>query len=107
MPTFTKGFRNEPRTEEELREFIRDRIKFSGERNQGFMRVLRKLWRYYLSASPRNAGRRENDRDTGAGPEWRADLFVPASFSVIETAIPRIVFSILGSLPFLKLFVPK
>jgi len=46
--------------------------------------------------------RHENDRDPGAGAEWRADLFVPASFSVIETAVPRIVFALFGSRPFVK-----
>lgn len=88
--------------EGETRELLVERIKRSAERNSGHYRMLRKFWRYYLTNSDRQSRRRENDRDTGAVRDWRANLFVPASFSVIETAVPRAVFALFGSRPFVQ-----
>lgn len=102
MPRISRpGWKDNPRDETELREMVVERVKQSGSKNQGFMRVLRKLWRYYLSASPRSQSLyRDNSRDPGAGVDWRADLFVPESFSVVETAVPRSVFALFGSRPY-------
>lgn len=89
--------------EGETRTLLTERIKRSAERNSGHYRMLRKFWRYYLTDSGEQSGwRRERDRDEGAGTDWRANLFVPASFSVIETAVPRAVFALFGSRPYVK-----
>jgi hypothetical protein len=62
-----------------------------------------KFWRYYLTNSDRGGWwRRENDRDPGAGVDWRANLFVPATFSIVETAVPRAVFALFGKRPYVK-----
>jgi hypothetical protein len=88
----------------DLRQFVKDRLKNSAERNTGHLRLLRKFWRYYLTNSERRSGwRGENDRDPGSGAEWRANLFVPASFSVIETAVPRLVFALFGKRPYVRI----
>ena len=88
--------------EGDTRQLLTERIKRSAERSSGHYRTLRKFWRYYLTNSDRSNKRRENDRDEGAGADWRANLFVPASFSVIETAVPRAVFALFGARPFVK-----
>lgn len=92
------------RDDDDWRELLKRRTRSSAERNAGHLRLLRKFWRYYLS-SMEGTGRfwrRENDRDPGAGADWRANLFVPASFSVVETAVPRIVFALFGTHPYVK-----
>ena len=86
-----------------VRELLKDRITSSAERVSGHYRMLRKFWRYYLTSSDRRGWwRRDNDRDSGAGMDWRANLFVPATFSVIETAVPRAVFALFGKRPYVK-----
>jgi hypothetical protein len=83
----------------ELTQFVKDRLTQSADRSSGHFRLLRKFWRYYLTDSGRLVRRHENDRDLGTQSGWRADLFVPASFSVIETAVPRLVFALFGKRP--------
>lgn len=85
------------------RELLRERITSSAERVAGHYRQLRKFWRYYLTNSDRGGWwRRESDRDPGAGVDWRANLFVPATFSIVETAVPRAVFALFGKRPYVK-----
>ena len=89
--------------EKEARTLVRDRIQASAERVTGHHQMLRKFWRYYLTTSGTGSKRvHENDRDVGAGEDFRADLFVPATFSVVETAVPRIVFALFGKRPYVK-----
>jgi hypothetical protein len=89
--------------EKDAQTLLRDRITASAERVSGHYKMLRKFWRYYLTTSDRGGTRRhENDRDPGAGIDWRANLFVPATFSVVETAVPRIVFALFGKRPYVK-----
>ena len=89
--------------EKDAEKLLHDRISSSAERVAGHYRQLRKFWRYYLTNSDRRGWwRRENDRDPGAGVDWRANLFVPATFSVIETAVPRAVFALFGKRPYVK-----
>ena len=89
--------------EKDARKLLQERISSSANRVSGHYRQLRKFWRYYLTNSDRRGWwRRENDRDPGAGVDWRANLFVPATFSVIETAIPRAVFALFGRRPYVK-----
>lgn len=103
MPNLVKNKHRMGSPEERARELIKERMKYSGRRNSGHLRLLRKFWRYYLtSVEARNWFKAENDRDPGSGAEWRANLFVPAVFSVIETAVPRIVFALFGQQPFVK-----
>jgi len=87
--------------EECAREVVTERIKHSAKRISGHIRLLRKFWRYYLTSTEGRGQRRDNDRDPGSA-EWRADLFVPASFSVIETAVPRAVFALFGATPYVR-----
>lgn len=103
MPYLVKNKNKMGSPEERARELVAERTTYAASRNAGHFRLLRKFWRYYLTSTDlRGAYRHENDRDPGSGAEWRADLFVPASFSVIETAVPRIVFALFGSRPFVK-----
>lgn len=103
MPYLVKNKNAMGSAEERARELVSERTRYAASRNAGHFRLLRKFWRYYLTSTDvRGAFRHENDRDPGSGAEWRANLFVPASFSVIETAVPRIVFALFGSRPFVK-----
>ena len=89
--------------EDAARTLVRDRIQASADRVSGLYQNLRKFWRYYLTTTEAGSKRvHERDRDLGAGEDSRANLFIPATFSVVETAVPRIVFALFGKRPYVK-----
>jgi hypothetical protein len=62
--------------------------------------VFRQLNRYYLSLSP-PVEVRDNDRAIITGRQEDVDLFVPITFSIIESAVPLFLFSQFGHVPYL------
>ena len=86
----------------DVAQLILDRTRHTIDTYGDYFQTLLKFHRYYLSAneSPR---RPEPPDIDDAGREWRANIFVPYSFGTIETALPRIVFSLFGQRPHVRL----
>jgi len=80
-------------------DFVRDRIGDSISAFGGQNNLFRQLNRYYLSLSPAVEAR-DNDRAIITGRQDDPDLFVPITFSVIESLIPSWIFAQFGQRPF-------
>lgn len=80
-------------------DFVRDRVGDSVSAFGGQNALFRQLNRYYLSLSPAIEAR-DNDRAIITGKNDDPDLFVPITFSVIESLIPSWIFAQFGQRPF-------
>ena len=83
---------------------ILERIRYTVDAYGDYYQRLLKFHRFYLSANERSRRPEPPDVDVGGEQtDWRARIFVPYSFGTIETAVPRLVFSLFGQRPFVRM----
>lgn len=83
-------------------QMILDRTRHTIDTYGDYFETLLKFHRFYLSANSTPRRVEPPDVDDGGG-DWRANIFTPYSFGTIETALPRIVFSLFGERPYVQM----
>ena len=86
----------------DVAQLILDRTRHTIDTYGDYFQTLLKFHRFYLSANETPRRPEPPDSDD-AGREWLANIFVPYSFGTIETALPRIVFSLFGQRPHVQM----
>ncbi len=105
-PNIAKSHFVQGTEEYRARQLVEDRLNLSLRRYGGQNARFRELNRYYLSLTPRITGR-ENDRPLNSKTSREPDLFVPRSFSIIESAVPMWLFGVLGGHPPVRVYGRK
>ena len=98
MPNIIKNAFLMGSKESETVDLVRDRVGESMSAFGGQNKIFRELNRYYLSLSP-PVETRDNDQAISVGRREDPDIFVPTSFTIVESAVPQWLFAQFGRRP--------
>lgn len=103
MPSINDRIHRIGTPEAKARDLVMSRLGASKRAYGGQTQILRELNRYYHSLSPAHPANRLRDQPVSSKRDRRVDLFVPISFSVVESAVPQWMFALFGTRPFVEL----